>query len=82
MSNNLVLYRLFTLHELTLCILGNFSCFCCRLLTLIFFFGKSNSLDPDQDRYSVCPDLSFKLFAKINYQQATKVVANKETVSF
>ena len=43
--------------------LGNFSCFCCHLLT---FSSKnsfrniirvSNGLDPDQDRCSVGPDL-------------------------
>ena len=43
--------------------LGNFSCFCCRLP---IFFSKnsfrntirvSNSLDPDQDPSSVGPDL-------------------------
>ena len=52
---------------LTLCMLGNFPCFCCRLLTvfIITFFRSyfrntirvSNSLDPDQDGHSVLPDL-------------------------
>ena len=52
---------------LTQCMLGNFSCFCCRLLTFykINFLKKnfrntfrvSNNLDPDQDRHSVGPDL-------------------------
>ena len=51
----------------TFCILGNFSCFCCRLITLFHYelFSKnsfknkirvSNELDPDQDRHSVSPD--------------------------
>ena len=48
--------------------LGNFSCFCCRLLIFSkLTFSKSsfrhtitvsNSLDPDQDRHSVGPDLN------------------------
>ena len=47
--------------------LGNFSCFCCRLLNffIINFFKKSplntirvsNGFDPDQDRHFVGPDL-------------------------
>ena len=48
--------------------LGNFSCFCCRLLTffskLIFkknsfrsTIGVSNGLDPDQDQLNISPDL-------------------------
>ena len=46
-----------------LCMLGKFSCFPCRLLT---FFSKltfsknvydTNSSGPDQDRFSVDPDL-------------------------
>ena len=52
---------------LTLCMLGNFSCFCCRLLN--FFKNNilnnsfrntvrvSNGLDPDQDRHFVRSDL-------------------------
>ena len=54
---------------LSLCMLGNFSCFTChlRLFFKINFFSKlsrehntvrvSNSLDPEQDRHSVGPDL-------------------------
>ena len=44
---------------ITFCMLGNFSHFCCQLLTFSQFFSKkssfryiirmSNSLDPDQD---------------------------------
>ena len=57
------------LVHLTLCMLGNFSCFCCpQLIFELFkmdFFKKffsgtlpeSNSLDPDQDSRSVGPDL-------------------------
>ena len=51
-----------------LCMLGIFSCFCCRLMTLfkINIFKKvyfrntikvSNGLDPDQDQHFVGPDL-------------------------
>ena len=50
-----------------LCRLGNFSCFWCRLLTFLKInFLKnsfrntirvSNSLNPDQDRHFVGPDL-------------------------
>ena len=65
---------------LTLCALGNFSCFCCRLLTffkIIFFFKKSfrntvrlsNCLDPDQDRHSVVL-IRVQTVCK-NYQQTT-----------
>ena len=58
-----------SLVELTLCMLGNFSCLCCRLLNFfkINFFQKyfqesntirvSNSLDPNQYLHSVGPDL-------------------------
>ena len=56
--------------KLTLCMLGYFSCFCCRLLLLFLFFlsqffppknssintiGVSNGLDPYQNRRSVGP---------------------------
>ena len=47
----------------TLCMLGMFSYFCCRLLTFfkINFFQNtirvSNNLDPGQDRHSVGPDM-------------------------
>ena len=65
--------------------LGNFSCFCCLLLTVfkINFLKKSfrntirvtNSLGPDHDRHSVGPDLC--PVCKI-YQQTTKAaVCNK-----
>ena len=53
---------------LALCVLSNFSCFCCRLLTFLknqlfqknYFrstFSVSNGLDQDQDRHSVSLDL-------------------------
>ena len=52
---------------LNFCMLGNFWCFCCRLLTFqnLLFQNKSfrntirvsNGLDPDQERHFVCPDL-------------------------
>ena len=52
----------------TFCMLGNFWCFCCHLLTFfkisffkIFFFSStirvSNCWDPEQDRRCVGPDL-------------------------
>ena len=73
--------------------LGNFSCFCCRLLT--FFknglFQKnlsgtlirvSNCLDPDQDRQNVGPDLGPDCLAVCkDYQQTTKVAASMEKVN-
>ena len=36
---------------LTLCLLGNFPWFCCRLLTFLINVFKENDLVPDQDRY-------------------------------
>ena len=76
------------------CMLGNFSCFYCGLLTffknyIIFFFKRfffrntirvSNGLDPYQDRHSVGPDLGPKPFAKVISRQQ-KVVASKERVN-
>ena len=56
---------------LTLCMLDNFSCFNCRLLTFSKnFFSKNhfrntisvNGLDPDQDRHNVGPDLGPSCF--------------------
>ena len=57
--------------------LGNFSCFCCRLLTFLFkinFFKKSfrdiikvsNGLDTDQDQRSGDPDLGPNCLQKIS----------------
>ena len=69
----------------TLCMLGNFSGFCCRLLTFfkIIFFKRTsfrntirvtNSLDPDQDQCSVDPNLGPKLFVM------TKVAASRQNM--
>ena len=53
-------------QHLTLCMLGNFSCFCCCLLTfqnqlfkknLQEHYESVNGLGPDQDQPSVGPDL-------------------------
>ena len=73
---------------LTLCILGNFSCFCCSMLTFSkLTFSKnsfrntireSNSLDPDPDRQNWSGS---KLFAK-GYQQMSKVTASKQRVKY
>ena len=74
----------------TLCMLGNFSCFCGRLL---FFFSNSsfsnnsfrnplkvsNGLDPDQDRRFVGSDLGpnclQRLSAAYGSRQSVKMVA-------
>ena len=64
--------------------LGNFSCFCCRLL--IFFkikFFKNiirvpNNLDPDQDRRSVGPDLGPNCLQRLSADN--KVAARKQTI--
>ena len=57
-----IIHFMHLVYFLTLCMLGNFSCFCCQLLFFkINFFQKSsfrntirvsNGLDPDQDRNS------------------------------
>ena len=53
-------------HLSSLCMLGNFSCFCCRLLTFFskLTFSKKSfrntirmSISSDQDQLSVGPDL-------------------------
>ena len=38
----------------------------------------SNSLDPDQDRHFVGPDLGTKLFAKVNSRGQKSLLAGKE----
>ena len=73
-------------YKLTPCMLGNFSCFCCQLLTFskltiskISFRNTirvSNRLDQDQDRHNFGPDLG-PIVSK-GYQQMTKVAASKE----
>ena len=60
----------------TLCMLDNFSCFCCPLLTFFkIIFSKnslrntirvSNGFDPDQDRHSVGPDLGSNCFHRLS----------------
>ena len=62
---------------LTLCMLGNFSCFCCDLLTFFKSSFKntirvSNCLDPDQSVLiqTVCK----------GYQQMTQVASSKDRV--
>ena len=70
--------------------LGNFSCFCCPLLTFFkinFFKIKfrntirvSNALDSDQDRHSVGPDLSPNCLQRLTAEQMTKTAASKERV--
>ena len=49
---NLFIYDGLVKKWLTLCMLGNYSCLCCRLQTFFFkikLFKKSNRLDQDQD---------------------------------
>ena len=75
------------LARLTLCMVGNFSCLCCRLL--IFFFLKkirfskdsfrntirvSNDLGPDQDRYLVSPDLGPNCLQRLAADDNVKTV--------
>ena len=72
--------------------LGNFLFLCCHLtfFKTNFFqniasetIGVSNSLEPDQDRHSVGPDLDPKLFAMvISRREKSKVAASKETVMY
>ena len=79
-------------NPFTICMLGNFSCFCCRLLTFSkLSFSKncaktiirvSNSLDPDQDRRSVLSVLILVQAVCKGYQQMTKVAASKERVKY
>ena len=68
--------------------LGNFSCFYCRLLTfqkLTFLKDSfrntirgSNSLDPDQDRRSVCPYLGPNCLLRLSVDE--KIAASKSKV--
>ena len=68
--------------------LGNFSCFfvICRYFSTLFFskysfrnnIRVSNSLDPDQARQSVRPDLDPNCLQF--YQQTTNFAASRETV--
>ena len=61
--------------------LGNFSCFCECLSTFVkIHFSKnsfnaiqvSNSLDPDQDQYSVGPDLGSNCLQKLSADAVSK----------
>ena len=69
---------------LTVCMLPNFSCLCCHLLTFckIYFLQQtiivSKGLDPDQNRRSVSP-IWVQTVCK-GYQQMTKVTTSKEIV--
>ena len=64
---NVIFTRMEAQAVSSLCMLGNFSCFNCRLLTFSKFtfsknsFGNnirvSNGLNPDQDQQNVGPDL-------------------------
>ena len=67
-----------------LCMLGNFSCFCCCLLNfskstfsknaLRNTIRESNSLDPDQDQHSVDHDLEPNCLQKLSAED--KVVSS------
>ena len=71
-----ILNVVINLETLTLCMLGNFSCLCCCLLTFfkINFFKNSfrninrvsYSLDRDQDLRSVGPDLGPKCLQRLS----------------
>ena len=53
--------------SLTLCLLGIFSCFCYRnILSRIPWECHANSLDPDQDRHFVRPDLDPNCLQRIS----------------
>ena len=63
------------------CMLGNFSCFWCRLLNFpkVFFFKNSfrntvrvsKGLDPDQDRPIVGPDLGTNCLQRLSADDKT-----------
>ena len=68
--------------------LGNFSCFCCGLLTFfkLNFFNKifsgtlpecQNSLDPDQDIYSVGPDLGPNCLQRLSGDDKSSLVGKE-----
>ena len=71
----------------TFYMLGNFSCFYCRLLTFfkINFFKKffqdairvSNGLDPDQDRRSVGPDLGPNCLQRLSADDNSLLATNE-----
>ena len=63
--------------------LGNFSSFCCHLLTIFKtnflqnILSVSNGLDPDQDWHSLSPDLGPNCLLKL-----TKVTPSKERLKY
>ena len=74
---------------LTLCMLGNFSCFCCRQCCLFskLTFSKnsfsntirvSNSFDSDQDRSSVGPEQVPKCLQRLSADNKKSPLARKE----
>ena len=74
--------------DLILCMLGNFSCFCCCLLTMLkinFFFQKkpfTNTIRVSNALILIMPNVRsiliwFQIVCKGN-QQKTKVAASKE----
>ena len=75
---------------ITLCMLGNFSCFCCRLLTFfkISFcekkFGNttrvSNGLDPDQDESFVSYDLGPSHLQRLSADDKRLLLLRKERI--
>ena len=77
----------YSLENLILCMLGNFSCFCCRLLTFFKISFSKNSFrntirvskgsDPNQDRHSFGPDLGPKLFSLVISKQQKSLLARK-----
>ena len=72
--------------HLTLCMLGNFSCFCCLLTVFKINCFKngtlsvSNGLDPDQDRRSVGPDLCSKLFKEFSADDKSCLFKGKSSI--
>ena len=75
----------FCVPTLTLCMLGNFSYFCCCLLTYLFqknYFRNTISvklLDQDQAQRFVGPDLGQTVTK--NYQQMTKLPLARKGLS-
>ena len=78
-----------TEDALILCMLGNFSGFCCLLTKILqnklfkIFFQKHyqvKQFDPGQDHRSISPDLGPNCLQTEGNQQTTKVAASKERV--
>ena len=75
-----------TMCKSLLFMLTNFSCFCCCLLT--FFKNSfrntirvSNSLDQDQDRSSVGPDLGPNCLQRLSAPLARKELSSHAAIS-